>query len=84
MPFQIKDPTLYDVVIVGSGAEWRYGGLWTYQEQTYVCSKQVVLWSGDSRFITQLKKPWRFLSETQCFFKFRSFGDFDDAAWGGN
>jgi choline dehydrogenase-like flavoprotein len=84
MPFQIKeDPTLYDVVIVGSGAG---GGMAAY-ELTKAGANVCMLEAGgfydpgDSKFITQLKKPWD-SPRRGASSKFRSFGDFD-AAWGG-
>jgi hypothetical protein len=37
---------------------------------------------SDSRFTNAIKETVGF-SGQRCFFKFRSFGDFSDAAWGG-
>lgn len=84
MSFQIKeDATLYDVVIVGSGA----GGGMAAHELTKAGAKVCMLEAGgyydpaDSKFITQLKNPWE-SPRRGASSKFRSFGDFD-AAWGG-
>jgi choline dehydrogenase-like flavoprotein len=81
--FQIKESaTVYDVVIVGSGAG---GGMAAYQ-LTKAGAKVCLLEAGgfydpgDSKYITQLKPPYA--SPRRGANTNRAFGDFD-AAWGG-
>lgn len=78
----LEQPTVYDVVIVGSGAG---GGMAAY-ELSKSGAKVCLLEAGghydpaDPKYITQLKNPWE--SPRRGAGTHRSFGDFD-AAWGG-
>lgn len=78
----LEQPTVYDVVIVGSGAG---GGMAAYQ-LSKAGAKVCLLEAGgfydpaDSKYITQLKNPWE--SPRRGAGTNRAFGDFD-AAWGG-
>lgn len=81
--FQIKEqPTVFDVVIIGSGAG---GGMAAYQ-LAKAGAKVALLEAGgyfdpaDPKYITQLKWPWE--SPRRGAGNHRPFGDFD-AAWGG-
>lgn len=81
--FQIKKtPTVYDAVIVGSGAG---GGMAAYM-LTKAGAKVLLLEAGgyfdpaDPKYITQLK--WPYESPRRGANSTRAFGDFD-AAWGG-
>ncbi|MBK7869224.1 MAG: GMC family oxidoreductase [Saprospiraceae bacterium] len=83
MSFQIKEEsTVYDVVIVGSGAG---GGMAAYT-LAKAGAKVCLLEAGgyydpkDPQYITQLKNPWE--SPRRGAGTTRAFGDFD-AAWGG-
>jgi len=83
LDFQIKEQsTVYDVVIIGSGAG---GGMAAY-ELTKAGAKVCVLEAGqyydpaDPKYITQLKSPWE--SPRRGASSTRAFGDFD-AAYGG-
>ena len=81
--FQIKETaTVFDVIIVGSGAG---GGMAAYR-LTKAGAKVCLLEAGgyydpgDSKYITQLKPPYA--SPRRGAGTNRAFGDFD-AAWGG-
>ncbi|HEV7382490.1 MAG TPA: GMC family oxidoreductase, partial [Dyadobacter sp.] len=81
--FEIKEqPTVFDVVIIGSGAG---GGMAAYQ-LAKAGAKVALLEAGgyfdpaDPKYITQLKWPWE--SPRRGAGNHRPFGDFD-AAWGG-
>ncbi|TAG21048.1 MAG: GMC family oxidoreductase [Cytophagia bacterium] len=81
--FQIKEqPTVYDAVIVGSGAG---GGMAAYM-LAKAGAKVCLLEAGgyfdpaDPKYITQLK--WPYESPRRGASTTRAFGDFD-AAWGG-
>ncbi len=81
--FQIKEqPTVFDVVIVGSGA----GGGMAAHQLTKAGAKVCLLEAGgyydpaDPKYITQLK--WPYESPRRGASSLRPFGDFD-AAWGG-
>jgi choline dehydrogenase-like flavoprotein len=81
--FQIKEaPTVYDVIIVGSGAG---GGMAAYT-LSKAGAKVLLLEAGgywdpaDPKYITQLK--WPYESPRRGAGTTRPFGDFD-AAWGG-
>ncbi len=83
LDFQVKEQTtIYDVVIVGSGA----GGGMAAHELTKAGAKVCVLEAGqpydpaDPKNITQLKWPWE--SPRRGANTTRPFGDFD-AAYGG-
>ena len=76
------DPTLYDVVIVGSGAG---GGMAAYmlsKAGANVCLLEAGGYydPADPKYITQLRPPWE--SPRRGASTTRPFGDFD-AAWGG-
>lgn len=82
--FDIKEQaTVYDVVIVGSGAG---GGMAAYQ-LAKAGAKVCLLEAGgyfdpaDPKYITQLKNPWE-SPRRGASTRIRPFGDFD-AAWGG-
>ena len=82
--FEIKEqPTVYDAIIVGSGAG---GGMAAYQ-LSKAGAKVLLLEAGgyfdpaDPKYITQLKNPWE-SPRRGAGTSLRDFGDFD-AAWGG-
>jgi choline dehydrogenase-like flavoprotein len=79
---QIKvNPTVYDVIIVGSGA----GGGMAAHQLSKVGLKVCLLEAGPNydpaKNITQLKNPWESLRRGAST-KYRPFGDFDASYWG--
>jgi choline dehydrogenase-like flavoprotein len=80
--FQIKvKPTVYDVVIVGSGAG---GGMAAYTLAN-AGLKVALVEAGPAydpaKNVTQMKWPWESLRRGAAT-KYRPFGDFDAAYWG--
>lgn len=79
----IEQPTVYDAIIVGSGAG---GGMAAYQ-LTKAGAKVLLLEAGgyfdpaNPKYITQMKNPWE-SPRRGASTALRPFGDFD-AAWGG-
>jgi choline dehydrogenase-like flavoprotein len=80
--FQIKtQPTVYDVLIVGSGAG---GGMAAYtlaNAGLKVCLLEAGPTYDPAKNITQLKWPWE-SPRRGASTKFRPFGDFDACYWG--
>lgn len=79
---QIKvNPTVYDVIIVGSGA----GGGMAAHQLSKAGLKVCLLEAGPNydpaKNITQLKNPWESLRRGAST-KYRPFGDFDASYWG--
>jgi choline dehydrogenase-like flavoprotein len=80
--FQVKkQPKVYDVVIVGSGAG---GGMAAYmlsKAGVKVCLLEAGPMYDPAKNVTQLKNPWD-SPRRGASTKFRPFGDFDASYWG--
>jgi choline dehydrogenase-like flavoprotein len=80
--FQVKkQPKVYDVVIVGSGAG---GGMAAYtlsKAGLKVCLLEAGPMYDPAKNVTQLKNPWD-SPRRGASTKFRPFGDFDASYWG--
>ncbi len=80
--FQVKkQPKVYDVVIVGSGAG---GGMAAYtlsKAGLKVCLLEAGPMYDPAKNVTQLKNPWE-SPRRGASTKFRPFGDFDASYWG--
>ena len=76
-----KQPKVYDVVIVGSGAG---GGMAAYtlaNAGLKVCLLEAGPMYDPAKNVTQLKNPWE-SPRRGASTKFRPFGDFDASYWG--
>lgn len=80
--FQVKkQPKVYDVIIVGSGAG---GGMASYilsKAGLKVCLLEAGPMYDPAKNVTQLKNPWD-SPRRGASTKFRPFGDFDASYWG--